>query len=189
MIGPRAISSTLRFVVTVLLLMSIIALAVPAASAFGYRDIGYDPDDIPRDPTSCCQQDPDIRSTTRKVRAAGDGRAWLSITVRIFEEFLGYWDMRVQLDSRGGSRVDYKMKIWDTGTGEAGCTVRRRGRSRATSGLLRLTTFTDEVTCVVPFRIVRANKRIRWRVHSIPGREGSGPRIHEHAPRRHGWYE
>ena len=56
-----------------------VGLIIPTPSearTIRYIDRGHDPNDVPVDPTSCCQQDPDIRSTTRTVWVDEQGRRW-----------------------------------------------------------------------------------------------------------------
>jgi hypothetical protein len=153
----------------------------PAAQ---YADMGFDPDDRPIDETSCCQQDPDIRSTKRKVWVDADGRSWLVVRFRSFEPLIGYWTVVARLDSRGDSRADYRMTFSDSGDSRVRCEIRSRSsppeRGR---GILE----SDGGGCRVPLGMVRPTKVIRWRLFSPAGVEGSEPRIDEYAP-DHGWY-
>src|SRR6476620_871626 len=106
-----------------LVLSGAVIAADPAAAVPGrvlYRDTGFDPDDVPIDPGSCCQQDPDIQSSTRTVTISG-ARRTLFITFRTYEALKGYWTVNARLDTRGGPLVDAGMSIHDSGLGPSGC--------------------------------------------------------------------
>jgi hypothetical protein len=158
-------------------------VATAAGSTFGYKHVGFDPDDRPIDPTSCCQQDPDIRSTMRRVWEDAGGRRWLTIKFRAYEWLIGYWSVTARLDSRGGRSYDYRLTLWDDGLGQAGCYLRPGHRI----GQYHPSEQRDRVRCRVPLRWVEPTKQIRWRLFSPKGLEGTGVRIYEHAP-DHGWY-
>jgi hypothetical protein len=149
-----------------------------------YADVGFDPDDRPIDETSCCQQDPDIRSTKRKVWVDAEGRSWLLVRFHSYEPLIGYWTVVARLDSRGDSRADYRLSFSDPGDSRVRCEIRSRSsppeRGR---GILE----NDGGGCRVPLQMVRPTKVIRWRLFSPAGSEGSEPRIDEYAPDQ-GWY-
>ena len=166
-----------------------------ATDAFGapparvlYRDTKSDPDDVPIDPGSCCQQDPDLQSSTRKVTISGARRA-LFITFRTYEALEGYWAVIVRLDTRGGPLVDAGMSIHDSGLGPRGCGVRLKSANHRRRGTLQISDDGDRATCWVPLRWVHPNKRIRWKLISLAGQEGSEPGVDDHAPDDRGWYE
>lgn len=154
-----------------------------SASTFGYVDKGLDPDDRPIDRTSCCQQDPDIRSSTRRVWEDKAGRRWLSVNFRAYEVLSGYWSVIARLDSRGGKFAEYRMTIYDDGVGQAGCYLGSRNRF----GTYRVRLQADGARCRVPLRWVAPSKHIRWKLFSPKGFEGTSVRIDEYAPDR-GWY-
>lgn len=159
--------------------------AGPAAPQVRYTDTGLDPDDIPVDESSCCQQDPDIRASTRKVWIDDQDRKWLTVSFETYENLIGYWNVRVRLDTRAGPRADAKMWIFDTGTDEAGCTFRRDGSTMEDGRYLQVQV--DKVRCRVPLRWAEPRKRIRWKLFSAGGGEGTGPVVDEYAPDS-GWY-
>lgn len=170
------------------------ALILPASAATQLRrdpvyiDTGYDPNDIPVDEGSCCQQDPDVRSTTRKVATNAKGGRSLFITFRAYERLEGYWTVRVFLDTRGGPHTDAKMRLADSGVGPTRCGVRFLAQGPRRQGLLDLPRSGDRATCRVPLRWVHPTKLIRWRLVSPAGLEGTEPGIDEYAPDDRGWY-
>jgi hypothetical protein len=170
-------------VVTVLVLPASTAATVQGEDVL-YVDVGLDPDDVPIDEGSCCQQDPDIRSTRRRV-FIDDGRR-LFVNFHTSEPLLGYWKVVVRLDTRGGPRSDARMRIFDDGAGSAGCTV-RFGSGPRREGEYHAPNFGDRASCEVPLKWVRQNKRIRWKLVSRAGVEGTEPGVDEFAPDR-GWY-
>jgi len=148
-----------------------VALASPA-SAFGYRATGLDPNDRGG------RLRPDISSTTRKVWAASNGLAYLTVTIRTYRDLPSWFDGRIALDSRGGAMRDFSMHIWNNGDDGHGCDVdgregvfRQRGRW---------------ASCRVPLRYVRPNERIRWKVVSLAGFDVGNP---DYAPNGRGWYD
>lgn len=153
-----------------------------------YVDTGYDPDDVPIDEGSCCQQDPDVRSTTRKVATSTKGGRSLFITFRAYEPLEGYWTVHVLLDTRGGPRADAKMRLADSGVGPTRCGVRFLAQGPRRQGILQLPRFGDRATCRVPLRWVHPSKRIRWKLVSPAGVEGTEPGVDEYAPDDRGWY-
>lgn len=153
-----------------------------------YEDTGYDPNDIPIDEGSCCQQDPDVRSTTRKVASSTRGTS-LFITFRAYEPLQGYWTVRVKLDTRSGPRSDAKMRLHDSGVGPARCGVRFLPEGPRRRGKLVLPTSGDRATCRVPLRWVHPSKRIRWKLFSPAGTEGTEPGVDEYAPDDRRWFE
>lgn len=143
-----------------------------ASAAFGYRDTGFDADDA-KDAT-------DIRSSTRKIWQDQKGHRWLSITVRAYETLGRDWDVLASIDGRGGpvreSRVSF-VNIqgniycgWQNGHG---------GES------VPMTQVDRRATCRMPLRLIRPNKRIRWRVRS-PGPDTISDDV-DRAPNS-GWY-
>ena len=183
----RVTGSNLVMIATVAL--ALIGLVVPSPSyatdgrTVRYTDTGVDADDVPVDPTSCCVQDPDIRSTTRTVWVDARGRRWLTVHFRTYEAFLGYWSVRIFLDTRGGPRFDASIRIFDSPP--HGCFFRRRGSTRR-EGIVRLSW--DHASCRVPLGWTASTKRIRWRLVSrAETYSGNGPEIDEFAPDS-GWY-
>jgi hypothetical protein len=170
------------------------ALTMPASATTQVRrnpvyvDTGYDLDDVPIDEGSCCQQDPDVRSTTRKVATNTRGGRSLYITVRAYEALQGYWTVQVFLDTRGGPHTDAKMRLADSGVGPTRCGVRFLAEGPRRQGILHLPRFGDRATCRVPLHWVHPRKRIRWRLVSPAGVEGSEPGVDEYAPDDRGWY-
>ena len=150
-------------------------------------DTGYDPDDIPIDEGSCCQQDPDVKSTSRKVATGTRGRS-LFMTFRTYERLQGFWTVRVPLDTRGGPRVDARMSLRDSGVGPTRCGVRFLAKGPRRQGTLNLPLFGRRATCRVPLRWVHPSKRIRWKLHSLAGVEGTEPGVDDYAPNDRGWY-
>ena len=169
------------------------ALTLPASATTAvrrdplYKDTGFDPDDIPIDEGSCCQQDPDVRSTTRKVATSSRSRS-LFITVRAYESLEGYWTFQVHLDTRGGPRSDAKMRLHESGDGRIRCGVRFLAWGTRRQGKLLLPLVGDRATCRVPLRWVHPGKRIRWKLFSPAGAEGTEPGVDDYAPDDRGWY-
>lgn len=169
------------------------ASTVGALRSGGYVDTGFDADDRPFDPTSAMQQDPDIYSTTRRVQPRPQGGSWLIVGFRAYEWLIGYWGVRVDLDTRGGPDADFRMRFWDGGTGTTGCEVRPINEWPWREGIYWAESYIssgDQVKCRVPLQWVWPTKRIRWNLSSPPGYEGFGgePRIWEFAPGGGGWY-
>ncbi len=111
-----------RMIAVVCLTLMVVPLGASAASAFGYRDTGFDPDD--RRPVGF---DPDIRSTTRRVWETVDGQRVLTIKFRAYEDLGVYWFVNVHLDSRGGPRWDYVMRLRNEDMSGKGCSLTKRG--------------------------------------------------------------
>jgi hypothetical protein len=149
-----------------------------------YRDTGFDPDDRPN-VDDYGVRDPDIRSSTRMVSVDQDGR-WLLVKFRTYDYLLGYWTVRVYLDVRGGPSKDRRMRLRDTGTGQAGCSFQVRPGGAWLRGEYRDLASLDGAWCRVPLRWVHPTKRIRWTLFSPKSLE-SGNRIDEYAPDL-GWY-
>jgi hypothetical protein len=97
-----------------------------------YRDTGFDPDDRPKG-DDCCQRDPDIQSSTRTVSVDQEGH-WLLVKFRTYDYLLGYWAVRVYFDVRGGPSRDRRMRLRDTGTGQAPARGRQAARFRCDLG-------------------------------------------------------
>jgi hypothetical protein len=167
-----------------------LVLPVPAANPMPrvdilYADTGFDPDDVPDDQgAESSQRDPDVRSTTRKASARPTGGRSLSIVVRTFERFYGYWTIVVRLDSRGGPHADVRMRLSDDGAGTASCRVRSLSSGVSREGTLRLASSGDRAVCRTPLRWLRPNKRIGWKLLSRAARSG----VDEYAPDDHTWY-
>ena len=164
------------------LLAITLGLAQPGL-AFGYRDTGFDP----RDRTG----DPDIRSTTRKVRAGPEGRAWLVVDIRVYESFSSYWSATAKLDSRKGRFADYRLSFGDPVTDPPWCRLRAVGSKETERGQVLIepqVTGSKLAGCRVPLRWVRPTKEIRWKVISPHGFEDYQSDIVEYAPDGRGWY-
>jgi hypothetical protein len=183
--------TTARRLLLIVLLLAVSVEVTPAAAAAAqtlsrvrYLDAGRDPNDVPVDRTSCCQQDPDIAYTTRKVWVDRHRRAWLNVSFATHDPLDDYWSVAVRLDTRGGPRYDARIVIFDDGASED-CRFRRRGMT-ARDARHRIIDV-DRVQCRVPLRWIEPRKRIRWRLFSAGGGEGTGPAIDEYAPDM-GWY-
>ena len=191
----RRSASVLVFLSVTLVFTTALPLPAPATTPVRgdpvYEDTGHDPDDVPIDEGSCCQQDPDVQSTTRKVATNRKGGRSLFLTFRTFRTFeslQGYWTVRVFLDTRGGPHTDAKMRLHDPGDGPTRCGVRFLAYGPRRQGVLTLPPFGSRATCRVPLRWVHPNKVIRWRLVSPAGVEGSEPGVDEYAPDDRGWY-
>lgn len=173
------------------LALASLAVFVPSSHAGPPRQILYvdaraDPNDRPIDHSSCCQQDPDIRTSTRTVLVDADGRRWLSIRFRAYEILQTYWKVVVHLDARGSVREEGRMVIADL-LGDLVCAYRARGaEDRRGQGVFPLQG--DGATCRIPLAWLAPTKEIRWRLFSPAFDAGTaGPRMDERAP-DHGWY-
>jgi hypothetical protein len=166
-------------VVTVALMMS----AATAASAFGYRDRGFDPDDR--------SSGPDIRSTTRKVWVGPHGHAWLTIRLDAYTAFGLYWEAIVRLDAEGGPLADHRMTLHWLDLSGTRCGVRDVHRHRSVEGLFRqgdgISQDSTWASCRVPLRAVDPTKRIRWKVLGVD-LYGGDTVYDEFAPNGRGWY-
>jgi hypothetical protein len=167
--------------VVVVTLVFLTALATPA-SAFGYRDRGFDPDDR--------SSAPDIRSTTRKVWVGPRGRAWLTIRLDAYGAFGLYWETIVRLDTRGGPLTDQRMTLgWLDLSGQR-CQVRGVHPNPVVEGLFRqgdgVQVDSTWASCRVPLRAVDPTKRIRWKVLGVD--LSSDAEYDEFAPNGRGWY-
>jgi hypothetical protein len=130
-----------------------------SSTASAYESRGTDPDD-----RAVLGSDPDIRATIRRVET-GRERRTLAIVVRAYEDFGVWWSMTAPLDTRGGSKIDAFMSLYNADLNGSGCRAYRRGdREDAMEG--RFVQSGDRVRCRVPIRVVRPNKRIRWRLVS-----------------------
>jgi len=186
--GSRQGGSGTIVLVAVVAVVAVSVFRAAPAAAFGYRSTGFDPNDRPVDKSSCCQQDPDLRSTTRKVWVDKNERAWLSITFRAYERLIGYWTVFVKLDTRGGQFADWRMRIRDPANGRPGCGVRKPHAREGHHAYYSSPRDGSRATCRVPMWLLEPNKRIRWKLFSPRGSEGTGRRVNEFAPDR-GWYE
>jgi hypothetical protein len=110
--------------------------------------------------------------------------AGLTVSFGTYEPLDDYCTVQVSLDTRGGPRYDATMSITDGGTSIHACSFRQRGSTRR-DARVRLTI--DHAFCRVPLGWAMATKRIRWKVFSRGGGEGTGPAVDEHAPDT-GWY-
>jgi hypothetical protein len=77
--------------------------------------------------------------------------------------------------------------MWIKDLPPASCRFRRRGSSVWRDGILRLPVLGSQAFCRVPRASLEPNKRIRWKLFSPGGGEGTGPAVDEYAPNR-GWY-
>ena len=184
----RAWCVILALAATAVLILPASAAATVRGTDVRYVDVGFDPDDRPVDQGSCCQQDPDIRSTRRKVWVDTHDRRWLSVAFRSYEPLLAYWTVIVRLDTRAGPRVDARMAIFDPGTSPPGCWVRFRSMGPRREGGYHAPVFGDRATCRVPLRWVHPDKQIRWKLFSPAGLEGTEAGVDEYAPNDRGWY-
>jgi hypothetical protein len=159
---------------------AVLSLATPA-SAFGYEDTGFDPNDRINN-----GWDPDIASTTRKVWAAANGHRYLTVTLRAYEDFSLQWYAIISVDSRGGTLRDYRIYIGSTEFSGHGCSVLHRGQHfrHVKAGAFKQRH--GWARCRVPLRFVQPNKRIRWKVYSP--RSLQIPTSREYAPNHGGWY-
>jgi hypothetical protein len=145
----------------------------------GYRDTGYDPDEIGREGGMA----PDIRSTTRRVGQM-DGRRILAIIVHAYEDFTVYWSVEARLDSRDGPRADYLLDLFNLDNGGSGCYVYEPGEwEQRVDG--KFAQSGSRAVCRVPAGLVRPTKKIRWKLIS-PSLNQDSPT--EHAPDSRGWY-
>lgn len=189
-----AVRARLVVLTVVAVVVAIAALILPASAATTsprapvYVDTGYDPDDVPIDEGSCCQQDPDVRSSTRKVATSTTGGRSLFITFRVYERLQGYWTVHVFLDTRDGPRTDAKMRLADSGVGPTRCGVRFLAEGPRRQGMLHLPRSGRRATCRVPLWWVHPNRLIRWKLVSPAGMEGTEPGVDEYAPDDRGWY-
>ena len=147
----------------------LIALASPAG-AFGYRATGFDPSDRGG-------KQPDISSTTRRVRAAPNGHAYLTVTLRTYEDLPSWWTAVIVLDAQGGPLRDSRMDIWENAEDGHGCNVDGRQGTFHKRGRW--------ASCRIPFRYVHPDKRIRWKVVSLAAFDVGNA---DYAPNDRGWF-
>jgi hypothetical protein len=160
------------------LLVLCAAIVIQGESSFAYEDYGFDPDDRPE-----LGSDPDIRSTVRTVWTPEGSVRLLRIKFRAYERLGLYWFVTALLDSRGGPRVDYVMRLANADMSGRGCAIWPRGhRGEAVPGTFRQRG--DTARCKVPASLVRRTKRIGWRLRSISGYGGTM----DVAPNGGGWY-
>jgi hypothetical protein len=143
-----------------------IALTFQAGSAFAYQDTGFDPDD-----RVAMGFDPDIRSTTRFVWRDDQGLRWSKIRFTAYEPLGLYWFVTVRLDSRGGPRLDYIMRLANADQSGRGCSIYPRGKP---AQFVRGSFWQGGVAarCRVPLSFVHRTKRIRWKLRSPSGYSG-----------------
>ena len=143
-----------------LLAILVLALVIPATPAYGYDDVGHDPDD-----RRAVGEDPDIKTTRRVVWRAADGRRRLKINTRAYEPFGLFLSIIVRIDSRAGPRPDFIMRMWNFDNSGRGCDVHPRGHPhQETRGRLRQRG--NLTACRVLLSTVRPTKRARWRLFS-----------------------
>lgn len=166
----------MMLVVSVVVVLTV--LLPETASAFGYKDTGFDEREGKL-------VNLDIRSTTRKVWASPDGRGWLTIQIRSYEPLGHDWFAEARIDSRDGPLTDYRLRLyWHFGL--EFCGVRHGSSAHWTQGSLIWGGSEDTwAICRVPLHLVRPNKPIRWKVFGINNRN----EIDEFAPSGRGWYE
>jgi hypothetical protein len=156
----------------------VLVMASGGWAAADYRDTYYDRDDRPDVGT-----DPDLRSTTRQV-ATVNGRRVLIVSVRAYERFKIAWNIKTHLDSKDGPRRDFVMYIYDADQAGRGCRFHPAGRPRDfIRG--RFAQIADRVACRIPFVLVDATKRVRWKLSSISQWKGGRS---DRAPNGGGWY-
>lgn len=171
---------------------AVLALLIeaPAASAFGYDDTGYDPNDRAKG-TNCCYIDPDFRSSTRKVWVDPHGRAWFTLTFRTYDWLTGGpYEAIVKLDSRGGPLAEFRMHFFDSGGGPPiFCSLTSVASGRHRRGVLTGPQFGSEgsgkrASCRVRLSWLKPNKRVSWTLYSPPvlGKD------EDYAPGRGSWY-
>lgn len=160
-----------------LLLGTMILLLAPVTANAVYRDTGYDPNDMG---SIDGYRLPDIRSTTLRV-ARVDERRILAVIVRSYGRWRGF-HIHVRLDVRGGHRVDALMML--TSAADEACIVWLRGhRGDAVRGRFGLRG--DRTVCRVPMRMLRPDKRVRWKVTA---QAPDGGFDIDYAPDNRGWY-
>lgn len=129
----------------------------------------------------------DVRSSTRTVWTASDGRRYLRVGIRTWNDLGPFGSytfvrIRVRLDARGGKRADARMAIvvGDAASGHpAYCAV--RGHEG------RLFWSDHRIACRVRTRWVRPTKRIRWKLTTEPYYEYD-PQPESDAAPDAGWY-
>lgn len=165
-----------RWAFVLLLSASIIALA---DISIAYQDTGFDPDD-----RSLGESDPDVRSSTRLVEPSKHGRT-LIIRVRTYEPLPLFWQLRVFLDSVGGPKADYLVRITEADVAGR-CTVDERGGGQDEIEGRMQTPREDVARCRFPARLVQPEKHPRWRIVS-PSTSSDPEAETERAPDS-GWY-
>ena len=58
---------------------------------------------------------------------ASDGRRFLTIRFSAYERLGLYWGVFAHLDSRGGARSEYVMRLFNRDLSGKGCEIKRRG--------------------------------------------------------------
>jgi hypothetical protein len=175
-----SISQIMRAIGVACVAVLILPLGANATPAFGYRDVGLDPDD--RRPIG---YDPDLRSTARKVWASPDGQRFLTIQFSAYEDLGVYWGVFVYLDSRAGVHRDYVMSLSNADNGGKGCEIRERGHSWDAAKDGKFFQGVAVAKCRIPLKWVHRTKRIRWRLVSPSGYVHGNVDI---APNDRGWY-
>src|SRR5262249_30832775 len=130
--GGRMAQSVIgRVIVAACIASLMVLLDGGVASAFGYGDTGFDPDD-----REAIWVDSDIRTTTRTVWQSESGRRFLTVRFSAYEELGVYWFIYVRLDSRNGRRTDYSMALFNEDQSGKGCSVwRRHHKSHVIEGM------------------------------------------------------
>ena len=165
-----------------LLVALCMALLLPASSALAYQDVRLDPNDRP-----AVGYDPDIRSTGRVVYTTAQGVRRLRVGFRAYEPLGVWWTVDVYIDSKGGPRADYVMKLANTDvTAGKGCGITPVGGGGADRRKGRFRQHGDQATCSVRLSLLVHTKRIRWRLVSPSGYDPPGTT--DIAPNGGGWY-
>ena len=152
-------------------------LLLTPAPALAYRDKGHDPDDRP-----ALGFDPDIRATVRSVWLTEHAGRQLRVKFRAYERLGVWWFVNVRLDSRGGPQVDYVIFLSDQDLGGSGCAIRRGLPGPPVEG--SFSQERDRASCRVPARLVRPTKKIRWKLVSPSGYDGTS----DAAPNGSRWF-
>lgn len=162
----------------ILAVVASVLVSPGTASAFGYSDSGFDPDD------RTFFLDPDIRKTTRTVSVV-NGTAYLKVSFWAYEYLGDWWDVRVNLDTRRGPRLDFRMDLHNSEDAGSDCSWQARASSdpkRWGDGAFKQ--IDDKASCRVLLSKVKPTKRIRWKLISV-SRHGYET---EFAPNGGGWY-
>lgn len=143
-----------------------LVIAMVQAPAFAYLDTGHDADDVPG---------LDIRSTSRRVWRADDGRRRLRIAFRAYEPLGFIWRVNIRIDSKGGPAWDFKMRTWNFDQSGRGCVVFPRGHpGQAVRGHFVQLDGGVSAKCRVFLAFLESTKRVRWNLHVLtePPAEG-----------------
>lgn len=130
------------------------------ASRVIYTDTGYDPvGDAGRYPQM------DITESSRAL-VRRHGVRYLRIIVHFgVDEVINYYaGAIVRLDTQRGPRADFTMNLYSWDMSGSGCRVWRSGERPRDVSRLPLGLNGEAMTCRVPARDLRLDKRVRWRV-------------------------